>query len=225
MFRSFAKALVIAAAFLVVLPCNSWQNTAAQPQGNGYWRDAPPPQWGRGRRPGRGACFYKDADFRNVYFCMSEGQRYSSLPPGFNDRISSIRIFGDISVRIFNDIDFRGMSAITQRSIVNLKNFPLAEYPGKHWNDRISSIAVFGSGHDEWSGRGRPGPPGRDEGWRQVTCPQGRGKSYCAGSRGVRQAEVVTTTAGSRCVQGSTYGIDENGLWVLRGCAGIFRVR
>jgi hypothetical protein len=225
MFRSLAKALAIAAALFVISPCSSWQKTVAQPQGNGYWRDAPPPQWGRGRSPGRGACFYKDADFRNVYFCMSEGQRYSSLPPGFNDQISSIRLFGASSVRIFNDTNFGGMTAMTRRNIINLKNFPLAGYPGKHWNDRVSSIAVFGSGHDEWSGRGRPGPPGENEGWRQVTCPRGRGKSYCAGSRGIRQAEVVTTTAGSRCVEGSTYGIDGNGLWVLRGCSGIFRVR
>ncbi len=106
MFRSFAKTLPIAVAFLLIAPSMSWQNTTAQPQAQGYWKDAPPPQWGRGRPPGRGACFYKDADFRNVYFCMSEGQRYNSLPRGFNDQISSIRIFGSTSVRIFNDTNF-----------------------------------------------------------------------------------------------------------------------
>lgn len=222
MFRSLAKTLLIATAILIMAPCMTWQNASAQPQGNGYWRDAPPPQWGRGRAPRSGACFYKDADFRNTYFCMSEGQRYSSLPPGFNDKISSIRIFGDSSVRIFNDTNFGGMTAITRRNIVNLKNFPLAGYPGKHWNDRISSIAVFGSGHDEWNGRGRAG---EESGWRQITCPERRGKSYCSGSRGISEAEVITTTAGSRCVRGSTFGVDSNGLWVVRGCSGIFRVR
>lgn len=225
MFRSLAKTLVIAAALVTIAPYISWQNATAQPQGQGYWQAAPPPQWGRPRPPGRGACFYKDANFSNAYFCMSEGQRYSALPPGFNDQISSIRLFGSSYVRFFNDTNFGGMTAATRQNVANLKNFPLAGYPGKHWNDRISSIAVFGSGHDEWSGRVHPEAPGGGADWREVTCPQGRGKTYCAGSRGISRAEVVTTTAGSSCVLGSTFGVDGNGLWVLGGCSGIFRVR
>ena len=156
MFRSLGMALIILAALLMPPPFASRTQTAAA-QDQPYWHDAPPPQWGHSRAPGRGACFYKDANFRNVYFCMGEGQRYNALPRGFNDQISSIRIFGAVSVRIFNDTDFGGMTAVTRRSVDNLKYLPLAGYPGKHWNDRISSIAVFGSGHDDWSGRGRPG--------------------------------------------------------------------
>lgn len=226
MFRSLGMALTILAA-LLILPQFSARTQTAAAQGQPYWKNAPPPQWGRGRAPGRGACFYKDADFRNVYFCMSEGERYNSLPPGFNDTISSIRVFGNSSVRFFNDTNFGGMSAVTRQSVTNLKNFPLAGYPGKHWNDRISSIAVFGSGHDEWMGRGGgAGPPlGAGVGWRQVTCPPGRGKVYCGGSRGITQAEVVSAPRGFRCVQGSTFGVDSNGLWVAAGCSGTFRVR
>ncbi len=222
LFHASAKTFLVLGAFFLAASSIPWQNTTANAQGRVYWESAPPPQWGRTRPPRRGACFYKDADFRNVYFCMSAGQRYDALPPGFNDRISSIRLFGDVFVRIFNDTNFGGMSAVTHQNIANLKYFPLAGYPGKHWNDRISSIAVFGAGHDEWNGRGRPGG---EAGWRQITCPETRGRVYCAGSRGIRQAEVVTTTPRSRCVQGSTYGIDANGLWVVRGCSGIFRVR
>jgi hypothetical protein len=159
MIRTMAKILVVAAALLVVPQWNVQQQASAAPQrGGGYWSDAPPPQWGRGHSPRRGACFYKDANYRNVYFCVAEGQRYSSLPPGFNDVISSIRIFGSSYVRIFNDTNFGGMTAATRSNIPNLKNFALAGYPGKHWNDRISSIAVFDSGHDDWNGRGGPGP-------------------------------------------------------------------
>ncbi|HEY6466836.1 MAG TPA: peptidase inhibitor family I36 protein [Candidatus Acidoferrales bacterium] len=158
MFRSLRIALIIFAALLMLPQFGARTQTAAA-QGQPYWRDAPPPQWGRGRRPGRGACFYKDANFSNVYFCMSEGQRYSALPRGFNDQISSIRVFGNVYVRIFNDTNFGGMTTATRQSISNLKNLPLAGYPGKHWNDRISAIAVFGSGHDDWGGRGGPGRP------------------------------------------------------------------
>ena len=163
MFRSLTKILVVVTALLVMPQWDVHQQASAQPQGGGYWSDAPPPQWGRPHSPRRGACFYKDANYSNVYFCLAEGQRASALPRGFNDVISSIRIFGSSYVRIFNDTNFGGMSAATRSSIPNLKYFPLAGYPGKHWNDRISSIAVFGSGHDDWNGRGGPGPgPGPD---------------------------------------------------------------
>jgi hypothetical protein len=160
MFRSLAIGLVLVAALLAMPQWDLHQQASAADalQGRGYWSDAPPPQWGRPHNPHRGACFYKDANYSNVYFCVAEGQRYSSLPPGFNDVISSIRLFGSSNVRIFNDTNFGGMSAVTRSSVSNLKNFPLAGYPGKHWNDRISSLAVFDSGHDEWNGRGGPSP-------------------------------------------------------------------
>jgi hypothetical protein len=151
--------LVVGAALLATPKWYAQRQAFAASPPQGYWNDAPPPRWGRPRNPGHGACFFKDANYSNVYFCMSDGQRYSALPRGFNDVISSIRVFGGSSVRIFNDTNFGGMSTVTRGNISNLKSFPLAGYPGKHWNDRISSIAVFGPGHDDWDRRGGP-PPG-----------------------------------------------------------------
>ncbi len=103
----------------------------------------PPPGlvWGRGPRPNRGACFYRDINFSGDYFCMSAGQSYGFLPPGFNDRISSIRTF-HAGVIFFNDHDFTGLRAETRRSLSNLKAWPLPTDPRKTWNDRISSIQV-----------------------------------------------------------------------------------
>lgn len=37
-----------------------------------------------------------------------------------------------------------------------------------------------------------------------------------------RSAELARQTSQTLCVRGQTYGIDRNGLWVDRGCAGIF---
>jgi hypothetical protein len=103
----------------------------------------PPPGlvWGRGPRPGRGACFYRDANFGGDYFCMKAGESYGYLPPGFNDKISSIRTFR-AGVVFFNDHDFTGVRAETRRSLSNLKAWPLPTDPRKTWNDRISSIQV-----------------------------------------------------------------------------------
>lgn len=102
----------------------------------------PPPVWGRGRRPDVGVCFYRDPNFRGDYFCMERGMSYDSLPPGFNDRISSVRIFRGAEVSIFNDSSFRGVNAATRESIPDLRYWRLPTDPSRSWNDRISSIQV-----------------------------------------------------------------------------------
>ena len=81
-----------------------------------------------------GACFFEDSGFRGRYFCVERGDSFSSLPSGFNDRISSIRVFGGRGVEIFVNDDFRGRSTRINRDVANL---------GSAWGDRISSIRVF----------------------------------------------------------------------------------
>jgi len=83
---------------------------------------------------------------------MKDGERANMVPPGFNDRITSIRVFGGVRLRIFNDPNFSGYSMMIDRDVDNLKRFPLADVPFKDWNDRISSIAVFRD-RDEWERR------------------------------------------------------------------------
>jgi hypothetical protein len=101
-----------------------------------------PPVWGRERRPDVGVCFYRDINFRGDYFCMERGMSYDSLPPGFNDRISSVRIFRGAEVSIFNDSGFRGVNGTTRESIPDLRYWRLPTDPTRNWNDRISSIQV-----------------------------------------------------------------------------------
>ncbi len=119
-----------------------------------------PREWGRPRPPKTGACFYRDAGFRGDYFCLNRGENWPSMPPGFNDRISSIRIFRGAQVRIFNDSDFRGVNSRIDRDVPDLRLYHLPTDPSRTWNDRISSISVYRE-HDEWD-RGHPdGPPGQ----------------------------------------------------------------
>ena len=107
--------------------------------GPGWWNS------GNGRppsnQPRNGACFYIDANFAGDYFCQSKGDS-NNVPNGFNDKISSIQVFGNASVTIYSDANFRGSSASTRRTISNLQTFQLQGYSNKNWNDRISSIRV-----------------------------------------------------------------------------------
>ena len=94
------------------------------------------------RPPGAGACFYKDAHYSGDYFCMRRGDQYNNLPPGFNDSISSIKVFGGAQVDFYSDSNFRNRHQNTRRDVPNLRNMPIRETPNAHWNDRISSIQV-----------------------------------------------------------------------------------
>jgi hypothetical protein len=103
-------------------------------QDRSAWRNSNP-QWGRNDGSVRdGACFYEDADFRGESFCVPRGATYTALPRGFNDRISSVRVFGDADVRIFQDDNFRGRSAEIRNDTPNLRG---------NWRDKVSSIRVF----------------------------------------------------------------------------------
>ena len=72
---------------------------------------------------------------------MSPGQSFAYLPPGFNDRITSIRVIR-AEVAIYNDRDFRGVNAATRRNIGDLRNWRLPTDRRRSWNDRVSSIQV-----------------------------------------------------------------------------------
>jgi hypothetical protein len=102
-------------------------------RGDGGWRSDRAPVWGREALPRAGACFYRDSDFRGEYFCVPRGATYTALPRGFNDSISSIRLFGS-GVRIYKDRDFRGRSSEVRSDVRNLRG---------NWKDDVSSIRVF----------------------------------------------------------------------------------
>jgi Peptidase inhibitor family I36 len=96
------------------------------------WDAGRVPVWGNAALPREGACFYEDRDFHGRYFCVPRGAAYTSLPSGFNDRISSIRVFGS-GVRIWRDRDFRGRSRNINHNERDLHG---------DWRDVISSIQV-----------------------------------------------------------------------------------
>lgn len=91
-------------------------------------------RWGRPRPPRAGACFYQNANFGGDYFCVQVDDAYDVMPEGLNDRISSIRVFGDASVVVYRDPNFRGRSTRFSDDIDNLQF--------ENWNDAISSLEV-----------------------------------------------------------------------------------
>ena len=100
---------------------------------NRGWDNNRAPVWGRSPVTQEGACFYEDRDFRGESFCVPRGGSYTSLPKGFNDRISSVRVF-DVTVMIFEDSDFHGRSRQIRGDVRDLRGT---------WKDDVSSIRVY----------------------------------------------------------------------------------
>jgi hypothetical protein len=198
-------------------------------------------QWGRPHPPKAGACFYKDQDFRGDFFCLKAGERWPSLPGGFNDRITSIRVFGGARLRVFNDGNFGGMSLFLDHDVNDLRRIPLADNPFKNWNDRISSLAVF-QDRDEWEDRRpassppAPMPPRGDDEWRRFpwhagdrdsacTAHPGDGAHWCDNFYSVHEARPVREFGRRPCEFGRNWGVDRGRLWVADGCSAVFEYR
>jgi hypothetical protein len=91
-------------------------------------------RWGREATPQSGVCFYENINFGGRYFCSPVGSTTSSVPSGMNDRISSVRVFGNAEVTLFRDPNFRGDSRVINSEVSDLR--------GMGFNDRLSSYQV-----------------------------------------------------------------------------------
>jgi hypothetical protein len=89
---------------------------------------------GRGPEPRNGVCFYRDADYRGERFCVSSDESLGNVGERYNDRISSIRIFGRAEVTVYENEGFRGARRTFIRDMPNLGN----------WSDRVTSFRVTG---------------------------------------------------------------------------------
>jgi hypothetical protein len=140
---SLAALLLLALTSLTAIAQDRDQGRDHDRGQQGQW------QWGRPRPPRAGACFYRDASFSGDYFCMRAGDRWPGMPRGFNDQISSIRVFGGALVQGFENGDFGGRRMRVDHDVDNLIRFRLPGDEAKSWNDRISALAVF-SPRDDW---------------------------------------------------------------------------
>jgi len=130
--------------------------------------------WGRPEIPRSGVCFYEHPNFGGRSFCAAIGDSRRMVPEGMNDRISSLRVFGDAEVTVFKDRDFRGGSQRFGRDRNDLREVG--------WNDRISSFRVGEREHRRFEHRemiwGRPDVP------RSGACfyenPNFQGRYFCA---------------------------------------------
>jgi hypothetical protein len=104
---------------------------------------------GRGERSEDRVCVYQHVGFAGNSRCFDSGDDVPDMRQiGWNDGISSIRVFGRTRVAVFEDAGFQGQRLIVDRDLPDLTQIRAGR---NNWNDRISSLRVG----DERIGRGR----------------------------------------------------------------------
>jgi Beta/Gamma crystallin len=95
----------------------------------------------RGERREDRVCVYQHVGFAGNSRCFDSGDEVDDLRQiGWNDGISSIRVFGGTRVAVFEDAGFEGQRLIVDRDIADLTQ--ISAGGRNNWNDRISSLRV-----------------------------------------------------------------------------------
>jgi hypothetical protein len=93
-------------------------------------------------------CVFEETDYRGRYECFDSGAEVADLGrySSWNDRVSSIRIYGPARVTLYRDINFRGDRVTIDRNTPDLRRLRMTG--SLTWDNQISSFDVNG-------GRGR----------------------------------------------------------------------
>ena len=113
-------------------------------------------QWGSREMPRSGVCLFKDPNFHGDYFCIESGDSRRKLPYDMRDKVSSMRMLGNVNVQVFTDERFKGASGHFLTDVRNLKH--------QGWNDKISSVRVTATA-TAWES-------GRFPGWGHASLPE-----------------------------------------------------
>jgi hypothetical protein len=111
----------------------SFQVVAFNRRGRGFGRDRDDRD---DNRPARDRiCVYEDVNYGGRSQCWNADEEERNLSgTGWNDRISSIRVFGRARIEIYRDADYRGQRLRLDRDQPDLG--------GVNWSDQISSFQI-----------------------------------------------------------------------------------
>jgi hypothetical protein len=108
-------------------------------------------------------CFYQDINYVGWEQCYVPGDEIRSLG-NRKAAASSLRIFGRARVVVWDDTDFNGRTTEFTSDVPDLQR--RAASGGHTWNDRISSVRVFGEGAYPYSNTAPPGNSDRNDTYR-----------------------------------------------------------
>jgi hypothetical protein len=91
-----------------------------------------------------GVCVYDDINFRGRSQCFERGEEVADLgrSGNWNDRISSIQVFGGTRVTLYRDVNYRGERVTIDRDVPDLRQLRSS---GFNWDNQISSLDLNNS--------------------------------------------------------------------------------
>lgn len=92
---------------------------------------------------GNRVCLYDQPNYGGQSICFNQGESaadFQRLPGGWNDRVASIRLFGNVQATIYEDVGFTGASFLVTSDIPNLAR--LRDNELRNWRSQSSSIRV-----------------------------------------------------------------------------------
>jgi hypothetical protein len=96
-----------------------------------------------GQRREDRVCVYQHAGYRGNSQCFDAGEDMPSLKDiGWNDGISSIRVFNGTRVAVYENSDYSGERLVVEKDIPDLTR--MNARGGWNWNDQISSLRASG---------------------------------------------------------------------------------
>ena len=111
---------------------------------------------GSGSMKANRACIYELPNFRGQSVCFNAGESvysvFHSVKGEWNDRIGSIRIFGNAQVTIYRHVGFDGASNVVTSDIPNVSQ--VRDNALRDWSREISAIRVERDGVVSRPGRG-----------------------------------------------------------------------
>jgi hypothetical protein len=159
-------------------------------------------------------------------FVSGGGGNWTPGGPGYGpgNQYRTVTCSSDDGKRNYCDIDTRRGVRLTRQ----ISGTPCVEghtwgYDNRGvWVDRGCRAEFVSGGGGNWT----PGGPGNQ--YQTVSCSSDNGKrNYCSLPYNVNPNNVVMTRqiSGSPCTRGDTWGVDNRGLWVDRGCRAEFSIR
>jgi hypothetical protein len=144
---------------------------------------------GGGPSQGDRICLYEQANYRGQSVCFNPGDNtsdFQTIPSGnFNDRVGSIRVFGNVQATIYQHVGFGGTSYLVSSDIPNMAQ--LRDGGVQDWSREVSAMRVERRGgqfpSDPTGPTGPAGPTGPTEGDRACfyARPNYGGRSLCIG--------------------------------------------
>jgi len=121
----------------------TWKSQASSIRVERRRETAGPIAGGAGAAQDNRVCLYDQPNYGGQSICFNQGETaadFQRLQGAWNDRVASIRLFGNVQATIYEDVGFAGGSFLVTSDVPNMTR--LRDNELRTWKSQVSSIRV-----------------------------------------------------------------------------------